>query len=150
MRHFGFLAADERDRLFERAPEDFGPGTDVDLIGVGLGATLYCPATRPQLARDIARRVRAGVTSVVVCLEDAVADTDLAAAEHNAVAQLRDLAELPGEPPLVFVRVRRAEQIPMLLTGLGEHAGVLSGFVVPKFAEESGKLFLEAVVAGSE
>jgi citrate lyase beta subunit len=150
MRHFGFLSAGERDRLFECAPQDFGPGSDLDMVGVALGATLYCPATRPRLADDIARRVRAGVTSVVVCLEDAVADGDLAAAEHNAVGQLRRLDEVPDEPPLVFVRVRAASQIPMLLAGLGEHACVLTGFVVPKFAEESGNGFLEAAVAGSE
>lgn len=150
MRHFGFLPAAERDRMFECPPEEFGPTSELDLLGVALGATLYCPATRPRLADDIARRVRAGVASVVVCLEDSVADGDLAAAECNAVDQLRRLDTTADEPPLVFVRVRRAEQIPMLLAGLGAHAGVLTGFVVPKFAEESGKAFLEAVVAGSE
>lgn len=150
MRHFGFLPAAERDRLFECPPEEFGPTSELDLLGVALGATLYCPATRPRLADDIARRVRAGVASVVVCLEDSVADGDLAAAECNAVDQLCWLDAMADEPPLVFVRVRRAEQIPMLLAGLGAHAGVLTGFVVPKFAEESGKAFLEAVVAGSE
>jgi citrate lyase beta subunit len=37
----------------------------------------------------------------------------------------------------------------MLLEGLGEHAGVLAGFVVPKFADEVARPYLEEVVAGS-
>jgi citrate lyase beta subunit len=38
----------------------------------------------------------------------------------------------------------------MLVTALGEHAGVLTGFVVPKFAEDTGGPYLEAVVASGE
>jgi citrate lyase beta subunit len=52
--------------------------------------------------------------------------------------------------PMVFVRVRTADQIPMLVRELGEHARVLTGFVVPKFAEDTGAPFLEAVVAAGE
>lgn len=150
MRHFDFLADEERDRLFERPPAPFDASADVDVLGAGLGATLYCPATRPRLAADIVRRARAGVTSVVVCLEDSVADQDLARAESNAVAQLRRLATLEAQLPLVFVRVRSAGQIPMIVDGLGDASGVLAGFVVPKFAEESGKEFLEAVASASD
>jgi citrate lyase beta subunit len=150
VRHFDFLADEERDRLFEHPPTPFDASADVDVLGAGLGATLYCPATRPRLAADIVRRARAGVTSVVVCLEDSVADHDLAGAESNAVAQLQRLATTEAPLPLVFVRVRSAGQIPMIVDGLGEAAGVLAGFVVPKFAEESGKEFLEAVAAASD
>jgi len=149
MRHFGFLAPDERDRLFLRAPQEFPADAEPERIGVGLGATLYCPATRPQLARDIRRRAAAGVTSMVVCLEDSVPDSDLAAAEHNAVNQLRELAASGSEVPLVFVRVRSVAQIPMLVAGLAEHADVLAGFVLPKFTEETGAAYLDEVVAGS-
>src|SRR5579875_880788 len=150
MRHFDFLGEAERDVLFEHAPQPFRAGDDPATLGLALGATLYCPGTRPQLASDIARRAAAGVTSVVVCLEDAVADAELPAAEINAVAQLRQLAATVGEPPLVFVRIREAEQIPRVVAGLGEHAGVVTGFVVPKFAEEPGAAFFEAVLAASE
>src|SRR3954470_22264861 len=150
MRHFGFLAPDERDRLFLRPPQEFGPDADPERIGVGLGASLYCPATRPQLAQDIRRRAAAGVTSMVVCLEDSVADGELLAAERNAVSQLRELSASGGELPLVFLRVRRVDQIPMLVAGLGEHAGVLAGFVLPKFGEETGAAYLDAVVAAGD
>jgi citrate lyase beta subunit len=150
MRHYGFLDRDYRERLFLHPPTPFEADSDLDVLGVALGATLYCPATRPRLADDILRRAQAGVTSVVVCLEDAVPDRDLPAAERNAVAELRRLAGLAGERPLVFVRVRSAAQIAMLVAGLGPAVGVLTGFVVPKFAEEPGKAYLEATVAATE
>jgi citrate lyase beta subunit len=38
----------------------------------------------------------------------------------------------------------------MLAAALGEHAGVLAGFVVPKFTEENGGGYLDEVVAASE
>jgi len=149
MRHFGFLDPADRSRLFLHEPRPFTLEAEPQRIGVALGATLYCPATRPQLAEDIRRRAAGGVVSVVVCLEDAVPDGELLDAERNAIGQLRRLAEGDGDRPLVFVRVRNVGQIPMLLDGLGEHAGVLAGFVVPKFTDEAGEPFLEEVVAGS-
>jgi citrate lyase beta subunit len=149
MRHFGFLAPDELDRLFARAPQPLPADAEPERIGAGLGATLYCPATRPELARDIERRAAAGVVSFVVCLEDAVPDEELRAAERNAVAQLRLLAARATERPQVFVRVRRADQIPLLVDALGEHADVLAGFVLPKFSEETGGAYLDEIVAAS-
>jgi citrate lyase beta subunit len=150
MRHFDFLDADERSRLFLCDPEGFSVDDDPDLLGVALGATLYCPATRPALARDIIRRAALGVMSMVVCLEDSVPDSELVAAERNAVRQLREVAQSGAKLPMLFVRVRTWEQITMLVTALGEHAGVLTGFVVPKFAEDTGGPYLEAVVASGE
>jgi citrate lyase beta subunit len=150
MRHFDFLGQADRDRLFARPPEAFTVDDDPERIGVALGATLYCPATRPQLAGDIVRRAERGVVAIVVCLEDSVPDAHLAAAERNTVAQLRRLAESPADLPMIFVRVRGVEQIRMLVAGLGEHADVLTGFVVPKFGEETGGACFDEVVAASE
>jgi citrate lyase beta subunit len=131
---------------------------------------LYMPATRTALAADIARQRANGVLSVVVCLEDGVADDDLPAAEDNLVAQLRSGGPPPGDShgldghgqaghgqaghddpgPLVFVRVRRPEQVTSLVHRLGGAAAAVSGFVLPKFTESSGIGFLEAVVAASD
>jgi citrate lyase beta subunit len=145
MRHFDFLDAADRQRLFLRAPETFSASADLELLSVALGATLYSPASRPALARDIARRAGEGVVSVVACLEDAVPDAEVPAAERNVVAQLRQVAEHAGATPLVFVRVRRPEQIAMIVGGLGSAVGVLSGFVLPKFSDETGPAYLDAL-----
>jgi citrate lyase beta subunit len=149
MRHFGFLGPDEQDRLFLHAPKEFEVTAEPERIGVALGATLYCPANRPQLGRDIVRRAATGVVSLVVCLEDSVPDRDLVAAERNAVEQLRQVAQSGAELPMIFVRVRSVEQIPMIVAGLGEQAGALTGFVIPKFTDENGAAYLDAVVTAS-
>lgn len=149
MRHFAHLAPDERERLFHLEPQEFTAHDDRELLAVALGATLYLPGTRPAIAADLVRRAGQGVTSAVVCLEDAIADRDVPAAEANLVAQVRSLAESGAAGPLVFVRVRTPEQIGRVVAGLGEHAGALSGFVVPKFTEDRGSDFLDTVAEAS-
>ena len=150
MRHFAFLGQEDRDRLFQRAPVPFNVDDEPDRLGVALGATLYCPATRPKLAQDIARRAAQGVVTVVVCLEDSVPDAELRAAEANTVGQLRELARSAAPAPMVFVRVRAPGQIPMLADALGEDVGVLTGVVVPKFGEDCGPAYLDEVAAVSD
>jgi citrate lyase beta subunit len=150
MRHFDFLSEAERQRLFFRAPQQFSAADEVSLLAVALGATLYSPATRPALAADLARRSAQGVLSSVICLEDSIADEALPAAEDNAIAQLREHSETGAQGPLLFVRVRSAEQIQMIVDRLGEHVRVLTGFVVPKFTDETGPPFLDAVLRASD
>ncbi|WP_245679306.1 HpcH/HpaI aldolase/citrate lyase family protein [Actinomadura hibisca] len=137
--------------MFYRQPRRFDRHDDPALLAVALGATLYSPATRPALADDIAKAARRGVTSMVVCLEDAIADADLTAAEANAVAQLRLLhgrvrdGGPGGEAPLLFVRVRAAEQIGDLAARLGPALEMITGFVLPKFTAATGGAFLETL-----
>jgi citrate lyase beta subunit len=85
---------------------------------------------------------------MVLCLEDSIDDRDVEAGEENIVRQLRELAAgpLPGDGlPLLFIRVRTPGQITDLVRRLGADAALLSGFVLPKFTEESGVPFLEAL-----
>lgn len=149
MRHFAYLTDAERARLFHVPPQAFTRDDDADQLAVALGASLYSPGTRPSLAKDLQRRSADGVVSAVVCLEDAVADGHLADAERNVVVQLTELARAETEPPLVFVRVRSARQVTDVVAGLGEHAGVLTGFVLPKFTARTGDVFLDAVAQAS-
>lgn len=85
----------------------------------------------------------------------------MAAAEANLVDGLRTLAGLGGSAgdlvggesggsaggglPLLFVRVRAPEQIGELVGRLGPASRLLSGFVLPKFTEENGGSYLEAL-----
>lgn len=149
MRHFEYLGDAEIERLFFRAPEQFTVDSDPQILAVALGATLYSPGTRRTLAQDIAKRAARGVVSLVVCLEDSIADEDVPAAEINVVEQLRAFAQMDTPGPLLFVRVRAAYQIPLITEGLGEHLSVLAGFVIPKFLGETGVEYLDAVEAAS-
>jgi citrate lyase beta subunit len=147
MRHFAFLDDELLDHLFEERPQEFHHDAPPQALGVALGATLYMPGTRPALARDVRLRASAGVMSFVLCLEDAVADEDLGAAEHNVVDQVRALAATTSrsDAPLLFVRARTPEQILDLTDRLGPAAARLTGFVLPKFTPVRGPAFLKAV-----
>ncbi|MFE7561276.1 HpcH/HpaI aldolase/citrate lyase family protein [Kitasatospora sp. NPDC057500] len=161
MRHFGHLADDVRDRLFLAAPGEFTPDGDPAVLATALGATLYSPATRPTLRADIRKQAAQGVVSMVLCLEDAIADHEVPDAEANLVARLGELwAEVTEgadateastgctqDLPLLFIRVRTAAQLTDLAERLGPAIGVLTGFVLPKFTEETGGDFLEALAA---
>jgi citrate lyase beta subunit len=146
VRHFGYLSASDTNALFEAPPESFHRTSGAELLSVALGATLYMPANRPALAADVTKQAAAGVTSVVACLEDSVADEQVAEAEANLVAALTELHEQPhAELPLLFVRVRSPRQIPDLVARLGPAAAGLDGFVLPKFTAETAIAFLRAV-----
>ncbi|MET9907399.1 HpcH/HpaI aldolase/citrate lyase family protein [Streptomyces sp. NPDC006476] len=146
MRHFGHIAPEVRRRLFHQEPCEFGTDSPARLLSAALGATLYSPATRPRLADDIVKQAGHGVVSMVLCLEDSIDDADVLAGEENLVRQFADLATRDsGCLPLLFIRVRTAEQIPDLVSRLGANVRLLSGFVFPKFTEERGIPFLEAL-----
>jgi citrate lyase beta subunit len=149
MRHFGHLAAEVRQRLFHRQPCEFTADSPARLLSAALGATLYSPATRPRLADDIVKQAGRGVVSMVLCLEDSIDDADVVHGEENLVRQFADLAarDRDVDLPLLFVRVRLPEQIPDLTRRLGPAVRLLSGFVLPKFTEERGTPFLEALEA---
>ncbi|MEU6965142.1 HpcH/HpaI aldolase/citrate lyase family protein [Streptomyces chrestomyceticus] len=148
MRHFGHLAPDIRNALFHQEPVEFTADSPPGMLSVALGATLYSPATRPRLAEDIVKQAGRGVVSMVLCLEDSISDADVAAGEENLVRQFAALgaeAENGTALPLLFIRVRAAAQIPDLVRRLGRDVRLLSGFVLPKFTEERGVPFLEAL-----
>ena len=145
MRHFGHIAPEVRQRLFHQQPCEFTADSPARLLSAALGATLYSPATRPRLADDIVKQAGLGVVSMVLCLEDSIGDEDVPAGEENLVRQFTDLADRALDLPLLFIRVRHPEQIPDLVRRLGPAVRLLSGFVLPKFTEERGIPFLEAL-----
>ncbi|MER6089518.1 HpcH/HpaI aldolase/citrate lyase family protein [Streptomyces bluensis] len=148
MRHFRHLAPEERQRLFHQEPGFFTADSPARVLAAALGATLYSPATRARLADDVLKQAGRGVVSMVLCLEDSIDDAEVAGAEENLVRQFTDLAGRPDtELPLLFIRVRAPEQIPDLVRRLGPAVRLLSGFVLPKFTEERGVPFLEALTA---
>ncbi|MFE7429464.1 HpcH/HpaI aldolase/citrate lyase family protein [Streptomyces sp. NPDC057545] len=145
MRHFGHVAPAVRERLFFREPCVFGADSPAHVLSAALGATLYSPATRPRLADDIIKQVARGVVSMVLCLEDSIDDSEVVDAEENLVRQFADLEARGAELPLLFIRVREPGQVVDLVRRLGSAVRLLSGFVLPKFTEERGAPFMEAV-----
>ncbi|HWU10865.1 MAG TPA: HpcH/HpaI aldolase/citrate lyase family protein [Streptomyces sp.] len=147
MRHFGHISPAVREGLFFKEPCEFDAGSSSRMLSAALGATLYSPATRPRLADDVIKQAGHGVVSMVLCLEDSIDDAEVVGAEANLVRQFADLDARDAEVPLLFIRVREPEQIPDLVQRLGDSVRLLSGFVLPKFTEDRGELFLEALTA---
>ncbi|MFF4387123.1 MULTISPECIES: HpcH/HpaI aldolase/citrate lyase family protein [unclassified Streptomyces] len=145
MRHFGHISPTVRKDLFHQEPAEFTGASPARVLAAALGATLYSPATRPTLAADIRKQAGRGVVSMVLCLEDSISDGDVAGAEENLVRHFCELDVDGAELPLLFIRVRTPEQIPDLVRRLGGSVRRLAGFVLPKFDENRGLAFLEAV-----
>ncbi|MBW7983091.1 HpcH/HpaI aldolase/citrate lyase family protein [Enterobacillus tribolii] len=103
-----------------------------------LGATLYMPATRPDLAEVVLHNKIPGLRSLVFCLEDAVSDKDVGMALENLRTALPTLAAQMSscpERPLLFIRPRHAEMGAQLT---GEFClDAVDGFVLPKFTHAS-------------
>ncbi|MFE5619085.1 HpcH/HpaI aldolase/citrate lyase family protein [Streptomyces sp. NPDC056463] len=157
MRHFGHIPSAKRAGLFHQEPAEFTADSPASTLAVALGATLYSPATRPRLADDVRKQAARGVVSMVLCLEDSIADADVEAAETNLVNQFADLAHglttddrAHQDVPLLFIRVREPHQITDLVARLGDDVRLLSGFVLPKFTETRGHAFLEALTAAEK
>lgn len=92
-----------------------------------LGASLYVPATRPDLPLLANRQKYPELRSIIFCTEDAIAEKDVPPALRNLEAMLSGL-----EPTglLRFIRVRN----PAILRTVLQMDGVdaLTGFVLPK------------------
>ena len=149
MRHFDQLADDAREVLFHRQPQPFDRDSQRSILAHALGATLYVPASKENLAGAVRRRTSSGAKSMVIDLEDAISDASLDSAFTSTHETLRDLNEHPPES-LLFVRVRSADHIRQLVDALGPSLGIVSGFVLPKFSVADGPDYLRAVADADE
>jgi citrate lyase beta subunit len=98
-----------------------------------LGATLYMPVTRPGIFDIVTGSKIAGLRSLVLCLEDALAEQDLEAGLSNLADLLARLAghgRKHGDRPLLFVRPRSVA----MAADIAAMARIESvdGFVAPK------------------
>lgn len=98
-----------------------------------LGATLYMPATRTDILDVVLGRKIEGLRSLGICLEDSVAEVDVAQAQLNLHRLLQAIDSFGGRPkngPLVFVRPRNTRMAAALNDWpLIRH---VDGFIAPK------------------
>ena len=107
---------------------------------LALGASLYVPATRTDLATVGAH----GLRSLIFCTEDAVAERDLDRALGHLRSALPSLRPGPvGAGPLRFIRVRNPRVLETLL-GFDGIANI-DGFVIPKATRRSLPDYLAAL-----
>jgi citrate lyase beta subunit len=149
---FSNLYEKELDSLFFVKPARFNKHTQRDELAYALGATLYMPATRENIHQELLLKKHDGLASMVICLEDSIADHEVDKAEKQLVAELNHLADALGkgylsqdELPLIFVRIRSLDQLQHIAEAAGEALKVLTGIVIPKFEPVAGKKILKFI-----
>lgn len=98
-----------------------------------LGATLYMPATRDDLAEIIFEAKIPSLRSLVICLEDAISEKHISYALANLQAILKPLSQKTEQTcrPLVFIRPRDSAMATNLVNNFNLTG--IAGFVLPKF-----------------
>ncbi len=153
MKYFTYFYENELESLFFQKPKDFSKYSSRELLSYGLGATLYMPATRPNIHQELLSKKHEGLTSLVIDLEDAVGDIELEKAELLLIAELLKLHSefnknylTIDDLPLLFIRIRNLDQFKRIKEKLGSAIQVLTGVVLPKFSADSGEALLTEVV----
>ena len=110
---------------------------------------MYMPGTK-DFAQAVIDKKYPGLTSMVMCFEDACPEPDVPAAEKNSIHVLDTLmeAEQKGllkyeDIPLLFFRVRNPEQFQHFSSMLRkEHIRYITGFNFPKFNGVNGGQYM--------
>ena len=126
-------------------PESFNKYTERELLQYCLGATMYMPGFK-DFAPKILSNAMPGLTSMVLCCEDACPEEKVPEAEENIHKLLDTVTDAvengtldPDKVPLIFVRVRSLAQFKHFGAGLTKHqVKSLCGINFPKFNAENG------------
>lgn len=138
------------DFKFIKDPIEFDKHSEKNLLQFCLGATLYMPGTK-DITEAIQAKKLLGLTSMVMCFEDAIDEGSLGDAEKNVLKVLTGISEAIdkgiitlNDIPLIFLRVRNIDQFKSFSDKLSlKQVNVLTGFVFPKFNSSNGYEFLE-------
>ena len=144
MRHHAYQPSSK----FVMEPVSFNKYSDRELLRYCLGATMYMPGTKDFL-QPILTKKYPGLTSMVMCFEDACREELVPEAEQNVIRLLDALnAELDKgaiqyeEIPLIIFRVRNLEQFRHFSGMLRpEHIHLITAFNFPKFNAENGEAY---------
>lgn len=133
------------DFQFVVEPEQFDKYTDRELLQYCLGAAMYMPGFK-DFAPKILNNAMPGLTTMVMCCEDACPKERVPEAEEN-IHKTLDIISTAVEDgtldadrvPLIFVRIRSLEQFKRFGEGLTAHqVKSLCGINFPKFNAENG------------
>ncbi len=98
------------------------------------------PATRKDISKSLLKSNDMGLTSIVVCCEDSIGESDIQFGEKNIFSGFKEFSLLieHGDVelenvPLIFLRVRNVEQFQRMIEKSLD-LSFLCGFVFPKFS----------------
>ena len=153
MRHHAYQPREK----FVIEPIDFDKYTEQGLLRYCLGATMYMPGTKDFL-QPILDKKYPGLTSMVMCFEDACQEELVPEAEDNVIRLLDALHDcvnngtiLYSEIPLIIFRVRNLEQFKRFSARLTkERVHFLTAFNFPKFNRANGEEYFAHLEALNE
>lgn len=152
LQYFDFLSASQKENVFFKQPGIVTKDSPKHILEYALGATLYVPGNRSDIADMIIKRKYPALCSVVFCLEDSIGDCEVLQAENNLVSQADIIYQAqklrhidPDVLPLMFIRVREPEQMLELGNKLGRALHLFTGFVFPKFSTFNAEHYLDTL-----
>lgn len=153
MRHHNY----NKNFKFVVEPMEFDKYTDRKILQYCLGATMYMPGHK-DFASAIVEQKYLGLTSMVLCFEDACKLEDVERAEQNSIQLLDSLcAELEKgnleykDIPLIIFRVRSVEQFKRFTSMLNEkHIKLICAFNFPKFNSSNGEEYYQHLINVNE
>jgi len=122
-----------------------------EILQYSVGALLYTPAVNVSIADNVIDSKFDNLMSIAFCLEDAIDDQFVEFAEEQLLKTIAKIsnAHINGKLnklPLIFIRVRSANQIEQLFTRLGNDAYVITGFILPKFDLSNAEEYKKAII----
>lgn len=121
-------------------------------IYYSVGALLYCPANKENIADSVINERFGHCYSLALCLEDTINDAFVKEAEEQLIRSLKKIKDRQHNPksppfylPKIFIRVRTASQIPSLVSRLHESQDVVTGFIVPKFSIHNADEYIKTI-----
>lgn len=119
-----------------------------------VGALLYSPATNEKIADYVLKERYGKQYSLALCLEDSISDCSVKDGEDTLIHSLKKIYNEQKKRkfylPMIFIRVRRPEQMIELCRRLEESIMVLTGFIFPKFSVACSKKYLDCFMEAVE
>ena len=114
-----------------------------EILQYGIGGLLYMPATNTHIIESVVQHKIPYLQSICLCLEDAIGDDSVEAAQNCLKTILEHFQSL-SDLPLIFIRVRSPKQLITLYHLLGsELLSIVTGFNLPKFDSHNCEEYLE-------
>lgn len=133
------LSDTEIHQFFHKSPTSFSREISKKKLGIALGAVLYMPGLMPNFATKLTNNSLGNLTSLFICLEDAISDSQLTEAENNVIHELKLIEKQyvngdidVNQFPLLFLRIRNVHQLQEMASKLGSALHLLTGIVFPK------------------
>lgn len=142
---------------YEVEPQEFNKDSGKEVLQYAVGSLLYMPASNTKIASKIISGEYGFVKAMVLDLEDSLGDDLVGFGQRtiadtiNELVQAIEAGKLKYENvPLIFVRVREAEQISKTYDMLKDNIKLITGFNIPKFDKTTCDRFIKVFTETTE